>query len=121
MTEGLEEKALDEESLEAARSAVADGLYFGQPQTDPAHTPKGLAKDIAREAVLAYLNAERERGFAMMPREPTPEMFAAAAPELQAVNGIIALHAARLGTGGLKEDPLPKVWRAMFDAEAGNG
>lgn len=75
MTEALD--AADHEALAEASNKVAEGLYFGQPQTDPAHTPPTLAADIAREAVRAYLLKMGEQGFKLRPTEDDELMWAA--------------------------------------------
>lgn len=86
-------------------------------EADSRNTASGetrLRNEAVGDAILAALEAA---GVRLVPVEATTEMQNAAAPLLAEVNSIIAMHAVRTGSEGLKQPvTLAQIYAAMLAA-----
>lgn len=119
MTEVRKQPELDARSLEDAARALALNArvsemeargYNGHHASEYAEEWWRSHLDRARAAILAFLEAERAQGRAMMPREPSVAM-------VEAENNMIGSVSGPYGDDRyyLRDDELRSIWSAMFD------
>lgn len=100
------------ESLEAAARTLLEerSKAFQSRWDDPdvSQSFRDSCTALARAAITAFLAAERERGYALVPREPTAEMHATG----ERLQTLAELRDRRFDTDA------SAIWCAMFDAAA---